>query len=433
MAVGAPVQELKLPELGENIDTVEVSGVLVAVGDEVRRDQPVIEVETEKASLEVPAPGDGRITELLVSKGDRIKVGQVILRLESTAPEGLAVPEEQAAAAGGGTETPAPPPPLPEQDDAPVVTFPAKHKPSIGLAVPAAPSARALARQLGVDINEVPGHGPGGRISRDDVKAYVKSLVQRGGAAAPAAPGASPTLPDFSQWGEIEREPLTNIRRATAANMSNAWNTVPHVTQFDRADITQLESMRKRFNQRPEAAGRKMTLTAIMIKLVASALKQFPKFNSSLDLAGETVVHKKYVHIGVAVDTPRGLLVPVIRDADVKNVAQIATELGDMAARARDRKLKPDEMRGATFTISNLGGLGTTYFSPIVNWPEVAILGVGRAEQTAIWANGRFDPRLIIPLSLSYDHRLIDGADAARFLRWTAEALEQPFFLLLDD
>ncbi len=436
MTMGAPVEELKLPELGENIESVEVTAVMIAVGDQVERDQPVIEVETEKASLEVPAPAAGKITELLVSKGDQITVGQVILRIETGAGETAEVAEPKAVAAGGTAEAapqPTAAPPLPEQDDAPVVSFPAKHKPKIGRAVPAAPSARALARQLGVDINEVPGQGPGGRISREDVKAYVKSIVQSGGGAAPSGPGTAPTLPDFSQWGEIEREPLTNIRRATAANMANAWTTVPHVTQFDRADITQLESMRKRFNQRPEAEGRKMTVTAILIKLVASALKQFPKFNSSLDLAGDSIVLKKYVNIGVAVDTPRGLLVPVIRDAAVKNVVQIAAELNDLAGRARDKKLKPDEMRGATFTVTNLGGLGTTYFSPIVAWPEVAILGVGRAEQVAIWGNGRFEPRLIIPLSLSYDHRLIDGADAARFLRWTAEALEQPLLLLLED
>jgi pyruvate dehydrogenase E2 component (dihydrolipoamide acetyltransferase) len=433
VTVGVPVQELKLPELGENIESVEVSAVMVAVGDQVQRDQPVIEVETEKASLEVPAPTEGKVTEVLVSKGDQIKVGQVVLRIEGGAAA-TEVTTAKAATVGAepATAEPAAPPPLPRQDDTPVVTFPAKHKPKIGRAVPAAPSSRALARQLGVDINEVPGHGPGGRISREDVKAYVKSLVQ-GRTGGASAPGAAPALPDFSQWGEIEREPLTNIRRATAAAMSNAWSTVPHVTQFDRADITQLESMRKRFNKRPEAAGRKMTVTAILIKLVASALKQFPKFNSSLDLAGDAVVHKKYVHIGVAVDTPRGLLVPVVRDVDVKNVEQIATELNEMAGRARDRKLKLDEMRGGTFTISNLGGLGTTYFSPIVNWPEVAILGVGRAEQTAVWIDERFQPRLILPLSLSYDHRLVDGADAARFLRWTAEALEQPKLLLLGD
>ena len=442
--MGASVQELKLPELGENIDAVEVSSVLVAVGDSIKRDQPVIEVETEKASLEIPAPADGTITELLVSKGDEIKVGQVVLRLDATVVG--AAPADDAAGAGDTAAQPvavelgvapqaaepAAAPPLPEQDDTPVVSFPAKHKPTLAPAVPAAPSVRALARELGVAVREIPGTGPGGRINRDDVKAYVKTLVQGRVPAAPAA-GPAPELPDFSKWGEIERESLTNIRRATAANMANAWTTVPHVTQFDRADITKLEFMRKRFNQRPEAEGRKMTLTAILIKLVASALKQFPKFNSSLDLAGDAVVIKKYVHVGVAVDTPRGLLVPVVRDADVKNVVQIAAQLNEMAARARDRKLKPDEMRGATFTISNLGGLGTTYFSPIINWPEVAILGAGRAEQTAIWSGGHFEPRLILPLSLSYDHRLIDGADAARFLRWTAEALEQPSLLALEN
>ena len=435
------MQELKLPELGENIDSVEVSTVLVAVGDVVKRDQPVIEVETEKASLEVPAPADGTVRELLVAEGDQIKVGQVVLRMDGEVAGAKEAPKKKSASKPEPVAEPEPvtvkesqpATPLPEQDDAPIVSFPTKHKPTIGLAVPAAPSVRALARQLGVDINEVPGHGPGGRITRDDVKGYVKSLVQSGGGAPAFKPGTAPALPDFSQWGEVEHESLTNIRRATAANMSNAWNTVPHVTQFDRADTTQLESMRKRFNKRPEAEGKKLTVTAILIKLVASALKQFPKFNSSLDLARDVVVRKKYVHVGVAVDTPRGLLVPVIRDVDVKNVVQVAIELNDMATRARDRKLKPDEMRGSTFTVSNLGGLGTTYFSPIVNWPEVAILGVGRAEPTAIWNDGRFEPRLILPLSLSYDHRLIDGADAARFLRWTAEALEQPLLLLLDD
>jgi len=420
------VQELKLPELGENIDAVEVSSVLVAVGDEVKRDQPVIEVETEKASLEVPAPADGKIIELLVAKGDQIKVGQVVLRLDTEVDE-VAVAEVLEA------QEAAPAPPLPKQDDAPVVSFPAKHKPTLGPNVPAAPSARALARQLGVAIREVPGHGPGGRIRREDVKVYVKSLVQGRGSSAPGAPGVGAPLPDFSQWGEVEIEPMTNIRRATATHMAQAWNTIPHVTQFDRADITQLESMRKRFNQRPEAEGRKLTVTAILIKFVASALKEFPRFNSSIDPAADTIVHKKYVHVGVAVDTSRGLLVPVFRDADVKNVVQVARELNEMAGRARDKKLKPEEMRGASFTITNLGGLGTTYFSPIVNWPEVAILGVGRAEQTAVWSNGRFEPRLILPMSLSYDHRLIDGADAARFLRWTAEALEQPLLLLLED
>jgi pyruvate dehydrogenase E2 component (dihydrolipoamide acetyltransferase) len=316
-----------------------------------------------------------------------------------------------------------------------VIEFPAARvKPEIGPSVPASPSVRRLARELGADIQDVAGSGPGGRISRDDVKAHAKRIVTGmavSGAAGPVAPAAA--LPDFSQWGEIATEPLSNIRRATAKNMAMAWATVPHVTQFDRADITQLESMRKRFNKRDEAEGRKLTMTAIVLKMVAAALRQFPKFNASLDLANDVVVYKKYIHLGVAVDTERGLLVPVIRDADRKSLVLVSSELNDLAGRARDKKLGLDEMSGASFTVSNLGGLGTTYFSPIVNWPQVAILGVGRAEHQAVYDEGQFQPRLMMPLSISYDHRIIDGADAARFLRWLAEALEQPLLLLLDD
>jgi pyruvate dehydrogenase E2 component (dihydrolipoamide acetyltransferase) len=306
-------------------------------------------------------------------------------------------------------------------------------RPEIGPTVPAAPSVRALARELGIDVAEVPGSGPGGRISHDDVKAFAKSTIRRARAAGPATPVASSELPDFSQWGEIEREPLSKLRRATATNMARSWTTVPHVTQFDRADISQLESMRKRFNRRPDAQDRKLTMTAIVIKMVAAVLRQYPKFNASLDLDNDSIVYKKYVHIGVAVDTERGLLVPVIRDVDRKSLTQVARELDDLAARARNKKLGLDEMRGAGFTVSNLGGLGTTYFSPIVNWPEVAILGVGRAEHQATFDGGKLEPKLLVPLSISYDHRLIDGADAARFLRALAEALEQPLLLLLDE
>jgi len=239
------------------------------------------------------------------------------------------------------------------------------------------------------------------------------------------APAPAPALPDFSMWGEVAREPLSRIRRATARNLAHAWNTVPHVTQFDRADITRLEAQRKKFNKDAGTDSPKLTVTAVVLKLVASALAQFPGFNASLDLATDSVVYKKYFHIGVAVDTPRGLLVPVVRDVDGKPLLQVAAELGQLAAKARDKKLKPDDMAGGCFTISNLGGLGTTYFSPIVNWPEVAILGVGRAEVQALPHKETFRPRLILPLSLSYDHRVIDGAEAARFLRWIAEALEQ--------
>jgi pyruvate dehydrogenase E2 component (dihydrolipoamide acetyltransferase) len=445
---------VKLPELGENLEAAEVAAVLVQVGDRVRREQPLIEVETEKATLEVPAPADGTVAELLVRVGDTINVGQTILRLDSAsgasatpppvderaAPESP-VRQEPTPAETPARPEPAPPPPAdsrradegaataapPAVVESPATT-PGRREPRLGPTVPAAPSVRALARQLGIDILQVAGSGPGGRISRDDVKAHAKRIIRSVSAAGP-----TPALPDFSRWGEVSSEPLSGIRRATARNMSTAWATVPHVTQCDRADISQLESMRRRFNRREEAKGRKLTLTAIVIKTAAAALKQYRVFNASLDLARERLIYKKYVHVGVAVDTERGLLVPVIRDADDKSIRQVVDELAALAARAREKKLGLDEMSGASFTVSNLGGLGTTYFSPIVNWPQVAILGVGRAEQQAVHAEGKFEPRLILPLSLSYDHRIIDGADAARFLRWVAEALEQPLLLLLDE
>jgi pyruvate dehydrogenase E2 component (dihydrolipoamide acetyltransferase) len=377
-----------------------------------------------------------------------LQVGQTIARIDASdgavaeAPaDAIASEAEASEAEASDAKTaepepqPAPSTAAPAAESAAVIDFkPAPPRSDLGDPVPAAPSARALARQLGVDIAEVPGSGPGGRITREDVKARAKVLIRgAAGAGSPASPGVQPELPDFGQWGEVEREPLSSVRRATARAMANSWNSVPHVTQFDHADITQLESMRKRFNARPEVAERKLSMTAIVIKMVASVLRQFPKFNASLDLAGDAVIYKKYVHVGVAVDTERGLLVPVIRDADRKNLVEIASELGELARRAREKKVGLDELRGASFTVTNLGGLGTTYFSPIVNWPEVAILGVGRAEQQAVLEDGQFQPRLILPLSISYDHRLIDGADAARFLRRLAEALEQPLLLLLDD
>ena len=294
--------------------------------------------------------------------------------------------------------------------------------------VPAAPSVRALAREIGVNIREVRGSGKGGRISRGDVKAFAKRLIRRAATAggSPPTADASPTLPDFSRWGEGRREPLTRVRRTLAANLANAWSTVPHVTQFDRADITRFEAMRKELNRRSATTDAKMTVTAVVLKTVAGALGRFPKFNASLDHDAGEIVFKKYVHVGVAVDTDRGLLVPVVRDADRKPLQEVAAESAELATRAREGKLKPDEMTGATFTVSNLGGLGTTYFSPSVNWPEVAILGVGRAEAQAVYDDEQFRPRLILPLSVSYDHRLIDGAEAARFLRWIADALERP-------
>ncbi|MDH3626869.1 MAG: 2-oxo acid dehydrogenase subunit E2 [Acidobacteriota bacterium] len=412
------MEEVKLPELGENIEDVEVSAVLVKAGDAVHVDQPLLEVETEKASLEVPATRDGVVVDVLVKKGDRVRVGQTIVRLDGEASAASTGPTAEPA-----TEAKAAPEPTVVKP-AKVVQFsgPAMATPDqLGITAPAAPSTRALARELGVDVNKVPGSGPGGRINRDDVKAYAKRIIL-GGAGVGATP--APELPDFSRWGATHEEPFGSVRRATARAMSNSWTQIPHVTQFDRADVTDLDQSRRARNKKAKNGAAKLTMTAIIIEKVAAALAQFPKFNASLDLVGERVIYKDYVNIGVAVDTVRGRRVPVLKDADKKDPSEIAVELNDLASRARNRKLKPDEMQGAGFTISNLGGLGTTYFTPIVNWPEVSILGVGRAEPQAVWRDDQFVPRAVMPLSISYDHRIIDGADAARFLRSLAEALE---------
>jgi pyruvate dehydrogenase E2 component (dihydrolipoamide acetyltransferase) len=300
-------------------------------------------------------------------------------------------------------------------------------------AIPAAPHVRRLARELGVDIYEVKGSGPGGRISEEDVKAYAKSLLSAATSAAHATPRAGhfaqPQLPDFGKWGNIERVSMRGVRRKTAEHLAEAWNTIPHVTQHDRADITELEQLRARFAPKAEEAGGKMTVTAIALKVCAAALKVFPQFNASIDIEKEEIVYKQYISIGVAADTDRGLLVPVIRDVDKKNIVELAVELSQLSKKAREKKLAPGDMEGGTFTITNLGGIGGIGFTPIVNYPEVAILGLSRSRIEPEWINGKFEPRLILPLSLSYDHRLIDGADAARFLRWIAEAFEQPFLL----
>jgi len=328
----------------------------------------------------------------------------------------------------------------------------AKAKPS-SVHAPASPSVRRLAREIGVDINEVPGSGPGGRISEEDVKNYARQVLASG--TKPSSREVKrdvelttedtsathmismvesvviPRLPDFAEWGEIERKPMTNVRRKTAEHVSYGWVS-PHVTQHDKADITNLEELRKEYGKKAEEAGGKLTVTAIILKVTASALKVFPQFNTSVDMAGGEIIYKKYYHIGIAVDTDRGLLVPVIRDVDKKNIIELSVELNEISEKARNKKLTIEEMRGGTFTISNLGGIGGTYFTPIINFPEVAILGVSRSSVEPVFIDGQFEPRLMLPLSLSYDHRVIDGADAARFLRWVAEALEQPFKLVLE-
>jgi pyruvate dehydrogenase E2 component (dihydrolipoamide acetyltransferase) len=420
----AAAMEVTLPELGEGVDSGDVAAILVDLGDSVEEEAGLIELEIDKGVVEMPSPTAGTVTAIHVKEGDRASVGQPIVTLEAVAVSAPADPEPAAAVAAAPTPSAA----APAAGDAEA----AIDRPATRL-VPAAPSVRRLAREIGVDIAAVQGSGPGGRISDEDVKAHSKRLHEgRGaGAGAAAAPATTP-LPDFAKWGQIESEPFSNVRRITAQRMAAAWATIPHVTQFDQADVTDLEVWRKSFGPQMEKAGGKLTPTAIILKVAAAALRKFPNFNASIDMAGERVIYKKYVHIGVAVDTKRGLLVPVIRDADEKSVTEISLELGEMAEKTRTGRVAIDDMQGGSFTVSNLGGIGGTAFTPIVNAPEVAILGVARSRTEAVYVDGELQPRLIMPLSLSYDHRLIDGADGARFLRYLCQGLENPYFLAFE-
>jgi pyruvate dehydrogenase E2 component (dihydrolipoamide acetyltransferase) len=434
-APSGPV-EFRLPELGENIESGDLTKILVAVGDVIASEQAVIELETEKATVEVPSSVGGRVTAIHVKQGEKIKVGQAILTVEGAAPvreapkASTAVQPPAKEIAPAAALRPAPLPDHDEDEGVEAAVAAGALPPAAGVPAPAAPSVRRLARELGVDINAVRGSGPRGRISMEDVKAHVKAVMKSVAAgAAPAHGVAAPPLPDFSKWGAVERQRMTGIRRATARHLSHAWQTVPHVTQHDKADVSGIAELQKKLGKKVEQAGGKLTMTAITLKVVASALKVYPQFAASVDLAHEEIIYKKYCHIGVAVDTDRGLLVPVIRDADHKNILELSVELGQKAEKARAGKLTLDEMQGGVFSITNLGGIGGMQFSPIVNSPEVAILGLSRSRMEPVWTGEKFEPRNMLPLSLSYDHRLIDGADAARFLRWVVEAFEQPFLL----
>jgi pyruvate dehydrogenase E2 component (dihydrolipoamide acetyltransferase) len=434
--------EIKLPELKENVDTVEVNAVKVSPGDAVEKDQPLLEVQADKAALDVPSPVAGRVAKVLVKIGDQIKVGQPYAVIEegNGAPAKPAKKEEPKAEVAKTVESQKEPDKAPveravpeqpkESRPAPKPVAAEKPAPSGNdvAVVPAGPATRRLARELGIDLRQVGGTGKGGRVTEEDVKQFVRGLAA-GGPAVAAGPGVqTPALPNFEEWGPVERQRLEPIRRSTAKQMALAWSLIPHVTQHDLADVTDLEAFRKQ----QDGKGPKLTVTAFVLKAVAIALKKFPQFNASLDLAGGQLVLKRYVHLGVAVDTDKGLLVPIIRDADKKSVNQMAQELTEISERARQKKIQLEEMRGGTFTITNLGGIGGTAFTPIVNWPEVAILGLSRSRWTPTVKDGQIVPRLLLPLSLSYDHRVIDGADAARFTRRVAEMLENPVVMVLD-
>jgi len=476
-------QEFKLPELGEGVEQGDVVQVLVAEGDQVKPEQPVLEIETDKAVVEVPCPYGGRISKIHVKQGDQVKVGQTLVTVESDGQAAEAAPAEEKTAArpeapekpaakerpptteappkeapapkkkaaAAPSKAPAPEPesrepkeeakrpaaktgepeekkePLPSKTAEPT---PPKARSAGEEPVPAGPATRRLARELGVDLHEVAAARPGARLTEQDVKEYVKFRMT-GGIPAGGGPLTMPPLPDFSQWGPVERVAISSLQRKTAELLLASW-TGPHVTQFDEADITALEALRQRHRDRAGESGVRLTVTAFVVKAVALALKQYPQFNMSYDVGAGELVYKRYYHIGVAVDTRAGLLVPVIRDADSKRVLDIAAEIAEIAERTRQRKVTREEMRGGTFTVTNLGGIGGTAFTPIINYPEVAILGLSRAREQPVLRDGALATRLMLPLCLSYDHRIVNGADGARFVRRLATLLEDPELLLLE-
>jgi pyruvate dehydrogenase E2 component (dihydrolipoamide acetyltransferase) len=430
-------KEVRLPDIGD-FEDVDVIEVLVKPGDRVEAEQSLLVLESDKATMEIPAPFAGVVKKLAVGVGDKVSEGSVLALFE--------VDEEAKEKEGERTPPPARPAPREENGEASPRRIeparkaeeapareereaPPEHEPQPGdlapygargerVAAHAGPSVRRLARELGVDLRLVPGTGPKSRVLRDDVQRYVKAVVgQRGAAGVPIAGVhvAAPVEIDFAKWGATEREPLNRVRRVAAANLQRSWVTVPHVTQFDEADITDLESFRQANREEAKARGVKLTFLPFVVKAVVKALQEFPHFNASLDHTGESLIVKRYYHVGVAVDTEHGLVVPVVHDADRKGLYELAAELHELSERARERRLRPEHLQGGSFSVSSLGGIGGTMFTPIVNHPEVAILGVSRMAWKPVWRDGEFVPRLLLPLSLSYDHRVIDGADAARF------------------
>ena len=433
-------KEIKIPDIAENVEKGTIAAILVSKGDKVTVDQPLVEIETEKASTDIPSLYDGVVDEIKVKEGDEVKVNQVIMIIETDdggEEEAETKNEEESSDKNAGKKSAG------EKDDenrkhesgedrisdkssegAQQASSEPERKKSLS-EVPAAPSVRRIAREMEVELTKVKGSGPSGRITADDVKQHGKQED----AVAQNKPDTKEQLPDFSQWGPVSAEKVNTIRKLTAENVTESWQNIPHVTHFDEADITKLENFRKQFQEKVEKDEVKITVTALLLKITGYALQKFPKFNASLR-NGE-ILYKHYFNIGVAVDTPRGLLVPVIREVNSKSLVQLSVELDDLAQKARDKKIAPEEMQGGNFTISNLGGIGGTGFTPIILPPQVAILGVSRAAWKAVYIGDELQKRMILPLSVSYDHRIIDGADGARFLRWICNVIEDPFAILL--
>ena len=428
-------KEIHVPDIGD-FDAVEVIEILVAVGDQVNAEDSLISVESDKAAMEIPAPESGVVKELKVSIGDQVSQGSLILILE---PSGESSPEEEKPVDKVIEK------PEPKVEEKPVSTsqtisaktvVPPKKSPTANInevsfaKAYASPTVRKFARELGVDLGQVEGSGRKNRITRDDVQEFVKRALAQASTGAGLGVAPMPEI-DFSQWGDVESKPLTKINKLTGQFLHRNWVTVPHVTQFDEADITDLESFRKSMVAEYKDRGVKITMLVFLMKAVVSAMKEFPRFNSSLDTSGENLIFKHYFNVGIAVDTPDGLVVPVVKDVDRKSLVDLAAELGEISVKARDKKLKPSDMQGGCITISSLGGIGGTKFTPIVNSPDVAILGVSRSKMQPVWNGSEFEPRLILPLSLSYDHRVIDGADGARFTSFLSRVLSDTRRLLL--
>lgn len=455
--------EFKLPPVGENIEKADIGNIRVSVGETISPGQVVMEIETEKAVFDLPCPEGGKVTAIRVKSGDSVSVGDTLLTLDAAGSSAAEKPAAEEPPEKAEKKS-APPPSAKEErpssasrsggrdvekapaDEKPAAEERAEEKPRepwapaasgaepaepAGAPAPAGPATRRLARELGVDLHRVKGSGPGGRITAEDVQSYVHNVITS--LEVPAhSPTGAPPLPDFRQFGPVERQPLSKLMRTAAANLTLAWTQIPHVTQHELADVTDLDAARKKYMQAKSGqdGGPKVTMTVLAMKAVVTTLKSLPHFNASLDTVSNELIVKRYYHIGVAVDTEHGLLVPVIRDVDQKSVVQLARELAELASRARARKLSPNEMQGGTFTITNLGGIGGTYFTPIVNYPEVAILGMSRTSWQQIVVDGKPVIRLMLPLSLSYDHRVVNGADAARFIVKLAGLLSDPFQLL---
>jgi pyruvate dehydrogenase E2 component (dihydrolipoamide acetyltransferase) len=420
-------EKIILPELGDGIEAGDVVNILVSKGDEIEKDSVLFELETDKAVVEFPSPQSGRIMEIHIQKGDTVTVGQLLVTLdikgEKEKSEETENSQEEKKVVRQHEQSPEPSrepetQPLPEDETEPV-----------GELLPAGPATRKLARELGLDLSKVQGTASGGRITLDDVKSYVKHCLTStpGSAVVPAT-----ELPDFSQWGPVERKPLSSLRRKVAENLGAAWSAVPLVTQFDEADITELENLRKKYVESVKEKGGKLTITIFVMKALVTALKAFPQFNATLNVHHGEIIYKQYFNIGVAVATPSGLIVPVMKNVDGKSLAELAIELTELSQKVRDRKVPLEDLRGGNISVSNLGGIGGTGFTPLVNPPDVAVVGLSRSRVVPVWQEGKVEPRFIMPFSVSYDHRVIDGADGARFARLVAHEMETFQELLLE-